>query len=60
MSRLFELRMNVLHVAAVSGHHSRNSLRRYTHLRQLGDQWAGWQWLERIAPEAGQQDVATL
>lgn len=60
VSRLFEIGLNVPHVAAVSGHRSWNSLKRYTHLRQLGDKWAGWQWLERIAPEARQQDVATL
>lgn len=50
VSRLFELGMNVPHVAAVSGHRSWNSLRRYTHLRQVGDKWKGWTWLEKVAP----------
>lgn len=53
VSRLFEMGLNVPHVAAVSGHRSWNSLRRYTHLRQVGDKWARWEWLERIAPADG-------
>lgn len=60
ISRLIEMGLSVPRVAAVSGHRSWTTLKRYTHLRQVGDKWAGWQWLERIAPEAGQQDVATL
>lgn len=50
VSRLFELGLNIPHVAAVSGHRSWSSLKRYTHLRQAGDKYAGWLWLNRIAP----------
>jgi len=52
VSRLFELGWNIPHVAAVSGHRSWSSLKRYTHLRQAGDKYAGWPWLDRIAPAA--------
>lgn len=49
-SRLFEMGWNIPHVAAVTGHRSWNSLKRYTHLRQSGDKFAGWPWLDEIAP----------
>lgn len=42
VSRLFEMGLNIPHVAAVSGHRSWSSLKRYTHVRQTGDKWA---WL---------------
>lgn len=42
VSRLFEMGLNIPHVAAVSGHRSWTSLRRYTHIRQTGDKWV---WL---------------
>jgi integrase len=48
VSRLFEMGLNIPHVAAVSGHRSWTSLKRYTHLRQTGDKYAGWKWLEII------------
>jgi integrase len=48
VSRLFELGLNIPHVAAVSGHRSWGSLKRYTHLRQTGDKWAGWKWLDVV------------
>ena len=48
VSRLFELGWNIPHVAAVSGHRSWASLKRYTHLRQTGDKYADWKWLERL------------
>ncbi|WP_316159680.1 tyrosine recombinase XerC [Bradyrhizobium sp. SZCCHNRI3042] len=44
VSRLFEMGWNVPKVAAVSGHRSWSSLKRYTHLRQTGDKYAGWKW----------------
>lgn len=47
-SRLFEMGWNIPHAAAVTGHRSWNSLKRYTHLRHDGDKWAGWEWLDRI------------
>ena len=50
VSRLFEVGLNIPHVAAVSGHRSWTSLKRYTHLRQRGDKYAGWEWLDLIAP----------
>ena len=42
VSRLFEMGLNIPLVAAVSGHRSWSSLKRYTHVRQTGDKWA---WL---------------
>ena len=48
ISRLFEMGWNIPHVAAVSGHRSWQSLKRYTHLRQTGDKYANWKWLEQI------------
>lgn len=49
-SRLFEMGWNIPHVAAVTGHRSWTSLKRYTHLRQSGDRFAGWKWLDLVAP----------
>lgn len=48
ISRLFEMGLSLPRVAAVSGHRSWTSLKRYTHLRQAGDKWAEWKWPERI------------
>lgn len=48
VSRLFEMGLNIPHVAAVSGHRSWSSLRRYTHIRQRGDKYAGWPTLGRL------------
>lgn len=42
VSRLFEMGWTIPHVAAVSGHRSWQSLKRYTHIRQTGDRWKGW------------------
>jgi hypothetical protein len=42
VSRLFEMGWTIPHVAAVSGHRSWQSLKRYTHVRQRGDKYAGW------------------
>ena len=42
VSRLFEMGLTIPHVAAVSGHRSWSSLKRYTHIRQTGDKWS---WL---------------
>lgn len=49
-SRLFEMGLTIPHVAAVTGHRSWSSLQRYTHLRPTGDRFAGWKWLDQIAP----------
>jgi integrase len=45
VSRLFEIGRNIPQVAAVSGHRSWSSLKRYTHVRQTGDKYAEWKWL---------------
>jgi integrase len=44
VSRLFELGRNIPQAAAVSGHRSWSSLKRYAHMRQTGDKYAGWKW----------------
>lgn len=41
-SRLFEMGYNIPHAAAVTGHRSWSSLKRYTHIRQSGDKYDGW------------------
>lgn len=48
ISRLFEMGWSIPRVACVSGHRSWASLKRYTHMRQAGDKYAGWVWLERL------------
>ena len=50
VSRLFEKGLSIPHVAIVSGHRSWQSLQRYTHIRQVGDKYVGWQWLDIVAP----------
>lgn len=53
ISRLFELGRTIPQAAAVSGHRSWTSLQRYTHLRQDGDKYAEWRWLQlqgRVGP----------
>ena len=51
ISRLFEMGRTIPQAASVSGHRSWHSLQRYTHLREAGDKYAGWQWLSEIAPQ---------
>lgn len=46
ISRLFEMGWNIPNVAAVSGHRSWNTLKRYAHIRQTGDKYEGWPWLD--------------
>lgn len=48
ISRLFEMGWSIPRVSRVSGHRSWASLRRYTHLDQVGDKWSGWHWLSRL------------
>ena len=44
ISRLFEMSKTIPQVAYVSGHRSWQSLKRYSHLRQVGDKYADWKW----------------
>jgi integrase len=44
ISRLFEIGRTIPQAAAVSGHRSWTSLKRYTHLRQTGDKYGNWKW----------------
>lgn len=50
ISRLFEMGWNIPHVAMVSGHRSWTSLKRYTHIRQTGDKYAGSKWIINLKP----------
>ncbi|MGC2078077.1 MAG: site-specific integrase [Xanthobacteraceae bacterium] len=44
ISRLFEMGRTIPQVAAVSGHRSWTSLKRYTHIRQSKDKYNNWKW----------------
>lgn len=46
ISRLFEMGWNIPQVAAVSGHKSWVSLKRYTHIREAGDKYSDWAGLQ--------------
>lgn len=46
VSRLFEMDLDIPHVALVSGHRSWAALKRYTHIQTDGDKYAGWKWLD--------------
>jgi integrase len=48
ISRLFEMGRTIPQAAAVSGHRSWTSLKRYTHIRQTGDKYAEWKWLSAL------------
>jgi len=48
VSRLFEMAWSIPRAACVSGHRSWKSLQRYAHLRQVGDKFDGWPWLEKL------------
>ena len=50
VSRLFEMGKSIPQAASVSGHRSWASLQRYAHVRQTGDKFAGWKWLDIICP----------
>lgn len=61
ISRLFEIGRTIPQVAAVSGHRSWSSLQRYTHVRQTGDKYKNWRWLEAlISPDLQSLFTATL
>ncbi|MBY3038962.1 site-specific integrase [Rhizobium laguerreae] len=52
VSRLFELGAGIPQAAAVSGHRSWSSLKRYSHIRQSGDKYADWKWLAVVKKPA--------
>lgn len=47
-SRLAEMGRTVPQLAAVTGHRSWKSLERYTHVRQTGDKYEGWKWINAV------------
>ena len=51
ISRLFEMGRTIPQVAAVSGHRSWTSLKRYTHIRQTGDRYHNWKWIRLVTIE---------
>jgi integrase len=51
ISRLFEMGRTIPQVAAVSGHRSWTSLKRYTHIRQSEDKYDHWKWKVHLAIE---------
>jgi integrase len=56
ISRLFEMGRTIPQVAAVSGHRSWTSLKRYTHIRQSKDKYDNWKWANLLVLEVGQSD----
>ena len=48
ISRLFEIGRTIPQAAAISGHRSWTSLKRYTHIRQTGDKYTDWVWFPHI------------
>ncbi|QFT69580.1 site-specific tyrosine recombinase XerC [Labrenzia sp. THAF35] len=48
ISRLFEIGYTIPRAASVSGHRSWSSLQRYSHIRQTGDKYKGWKWLDIV------------
>ncbi|MCV9960707.1 site-specific integrase [Pararhizobium sp. BT-229] len=53
ISRLAEMGWSIPHMAAVSGHRSWVSLKRYTHVRKRGDKYLGWKWTPLTLPASG-------
>lgn len=51
ISRLFEIGTSIPRAASVSGHRSWQSMKRYTHIRQVGDKYDGWKWLATVTGE---------
>lgn len=46
--RLAEMGRTVPQLAAVTGHKAWKSLGRYTHVRQTGDKYENWKWIEAV------------
>jgi integrase len=49
ISRLFEMGRTIPQAAAISGHRSWTSLKRYTHIRQSRDKYENWKWKAVVA-----------
>ena len=56
ISRLFEMGRTIPQVAAVSGHRSWTSLKRYTHIRQSKDKYENWKWANLLVLEVDKAD----
>jgi integrase len=52
ISRLFEMGKTIPQVAAVSGHRSWTSLKRYTHIRNSNDKYENWKWKGIVSPNS--------
>ena len=48
VTRLFETGLTIPQAAAVSGHRAWSSLQRYTHIKEAGDKYQDWSWLETL------------
>lgn len=48
ISRLFEIGETDYFVRRISGHKPGGCIARYAHVRNKGDKFAGWEWLERV------------
>jgi integrase len=54
ISRLFEISRTIPQAAAVSGHRSWTSLKRYTHIRQSRDKYENWKWKAAVSTDSAQ------
>jgi integrase len=52
ISRLFEIGRTIPQAAAVSGHRSWTSLKRYTHIRQSRDKYENWKWKAVVSADS--------
>jgi integrase len=50
VSRLFEMNFDIPAVSMMSGHKTWTHLKRYAHIRKYGDKYAGWPFLDLVAP----------
>jgi integrase len=50
ISHMFEAGRTIPQVAAISGHRSWTSLKRYTHIRQSKDKYENWKWKKGPSP----------
>lgn len=48
ISRQFEMGKTIPQVGPISGHRTWNSLQRYAQIRQSGDKFDGWPWLQKL------------